>query len=146
MFTFGIGDGVSTSLIKQVANATNGKAIFIKDKDNMQAKVWFLVHLALKVMWSFFIPWNPSSVHRLSTVFILIFSSETIGPIWTKHWWNGPWIVPFQSCISGKDKLPILKIEKRRFLKDIFSSKTAEQINPKLSGRVLRWSQPNLVC
>ncbi|XP_052099163.1 von Willebrand factor A domain-containing protein 5A-like isoform X2 [Mytilus californianus] len=39
VFTFGIGDGASTSLIKNVAKASNGKAIFIKDKDNMQAKV-----------------------------------------------------------------------------------------------------------
>ncbi|CAC5412219.1 unnamed protein product [Mytilus coruscus] len=39
VFTFGIGDGASTSLIKNVAKASNGKAIFIKDKDNMQEKV-----------------------------------------------------------------------------------------------------------
>ncbi|XP_071167544.1 von Willebrand factor A domain-containing protein 5A-like isoform X2 [Mytilus edulis] len=39
VFTFGIGDGASTSLIKNVAKASNGKAIFIKDNDNMQAKV-----------------------------------------------------------------------------------------------------------
>ncbi|XP_063435542.1 von Willebrand factor A domain-containing protein 5A-like [Mytilus trossulus] len=39
VFTFGIGDGASTRLIKNVAKASNGKAIFIKDKDNMQAKV-----------------------------------------------------------------------------------------------------------
>ncbi|CAG2188436.1 unnamed protein product [Mytilus edulis] len=39
VFTFGIGDGASTSLIKNVAKASNGKAVFIKDNDNMQAKV-----------------------------------------------------------------------------------------------------------
>ncbi|CAC5422000.1 unnamed protein product [Mytilus coruscus] len=39
VFTFGIGEGVSTSLIKGVANASNGKATFIRDKDNMHAKV-----------------------------------------------------------------------------------------------------------
>ncbi|CAG2243183.1 unnamed protein product [Mytilus edulis] len=39
VFTFGIGDGASTSLIKNIAKASYGKAIFIKDKDNMQAKV-----------------------------------------------------------------------------------------------------------
>ncbi|XP_071167550.1 von Willebrand factor A domain-containing protein 5A-like [Mytilus edulis] len=39
VFTFGIGDGASTSLIKNVAKASNGKAIFIKDTDNMQEKV-----------------------------------------------------------------------------------------------------------
>ncbi|XP_071169761.1 von Willebrand factor A domain-containing protein 5A-like [Mytilus edulis] len=39
VFTFGIGDGVSTSLIKNVAKASSGKAVFIKDQDNMKAKV-----------------------------------------------------------------------------------------------------------
>ncbi|XP_052101766.1 von Willebrand factor A domain-containing protein 5A-like [Mytilus californianus] len=39
VFTFGIGEGVSTSLIKGMANASNGKATFIRDKDNMHAKV-----------------------------------------------------------------------------------------------------------
>ncbi|XP_063434587.1 von Willebrand factor A domain-containing protein 5A-like isoform X2 [Mytilus trossulus] len=39
VFTFGIGDGVSTSLIKNVAKASRGKAVFIKDNDNMKAKV-----------------------------------------------------------------------------------------------------------
>ena len=40
-----------------------------------------------------------SSVVRPSTFHILIFSSETTGPIATKLWWNGPWVVPFQSCV-----------------------------------------------
>ena len=41
-----------------------------------------------------------SSVIRLSLAFcILINSSETTGPIWTKLWWNGPWVVPFQNCV-----------------------------------------------
>ncbi|CAC5363311.1 unnamed protein product [Mytilus coruscus] len=39
VFTFGIGEGVSTSLIKNVAKASRGKAVFIKDNDNMKAKV-----------------------------------------------------------------------------------------------------------
>jgi hypothetical protein len=34
----------------------------------------------------------PSAFH------ILIFSSETTGPIATKLWWNGPWVAPFQMC------------------------------------------------
>ena len=39
---------------------------------------------------------RPSSV-RPSTFHILIFSSETTGPIATKLWWNGPWMAPFHS-------------------------------------------------
>ena len=37
-----------------------------------------------------------SSVVRPSTFHILIFSSETTGPIATKLWWNGPWKFFFQ--------------------------------------------------
>jgi hypothetical protein len=50
---------------------------------------------------------------------ILIFSSETTGtgPIATKLWWNGPWIVPFQNCVRWSwrpTKMAAkLKIEKR---------------------------------
>ena len=40
-----------------------------------------------------------SSVVRLSTFHILIFSSETTGPIATKLWWNGPWMASFQNCV-----------------------------------------------
>jgi hypothetical protein len=35
-------------------------------------------------------------VVRPSTFHILIFSSETTGPIAAKLWWNGPWMAPFQ--------------------------------------------------
>jgi hypothetical protein len=41
-----------------------------------------------------------SSVIRPSTFHILIFSSETTGPIATKLWWNGPWVAPFQTCVQ----------------------------------------------
>jgi hypothetical protein len=34
---------------------------------------------------------------RPLTFHILINSSETTGPIWTKLWWNGPWMAPFQA-------------------------------------------------
>jgi hypothetical protein len=52
-----------------------------------------------------------------STFHILIFSSETTGPIATKLWWNGPWMAPFQKCVWWS-RLPTkmaakLKIEKR---------------------------------
>jgi hypothetical protein len=56
-------------------------------------------------------------VCRPSTFHILIFSSETTGPIVTKLWWNGPWMAPFQNCVRWS-RLPTkmvtnLKIEKR---------------------------------
>ena len=40
-----------------------------------------------------------SFVVHLSTFHILIFSSETTGPIATKLWWNGPWMASFQNCV-----------------------------------------------
>jgi hypothetical protein len=40
-----------------------------------------------------------SSVVRPSTFHILIFSSETTGPIATKLWWNDSWMTPFQNCV-----------------------------------------------
>ena len=65
---------------------------------------------------------SPLSVRRLSSVrpltfHILINSSETTGPIWTKLWWNGPWMAPFQNCVR-RSRLPTkmaakLNIEKR---------------------------------
>ena len=55
-----------------------------------------------------------SSVVRLSTFHILIFSSETTRPIATKLWWNGPWMAPFQNCVRHPTKMAAkLKIEKR---------------------------------
>ena len=58
-----------------------------------------------------------SVVHRPLTFHILINSSEATGPIWTKLWWNGPWMAPFQNCVRWS-RLPTkmaakLKIEKR---------------------------------
>jgi hypothetical protein len=41
----------------------------------------------------------PSLFIRPSTFHILIFSSETTGPIATKLWWNSPWMAPFQICV-----------------------------------------------
>ena len=57
------------------------------------------------------------SVIRPSTFHILIFSSETTGPIATKLLWNDPWKAPFQNCVRWS-RLPTkmdakLKIEKR---------------------------------
>ena len=54
------------------------------------------------------------SVVRPSTFHILIFSSETTGPIATKLWWNGPWMAPFQNCVRLPTKMATkLKIEKK---------------------------------
>jgi hypothetical protein len=57
-----------------------------------------------------------ASVVRPLTFHILINSSEATGPIWTKLWWNGPWMAPFQNCVRWS-RLPTkmaakLKIEK----------------------------------
>jgi hypothetical protein len=59
----------------------------------------------------------PSLFVRPSTFHILIFSSETTGPIATKLWWNGAWMAPLQNCVRWF-RLPTkmaakLKIEKR---------------------------------
>ena len=68
--------------------------------------VFFLARLLL----------SPLSVRPL-TFHILINSSEATWPIWTKLWWNGPWMAPFQKCVWWS-RLPTkmatkLKIEKR---------------------------------
>jgi hypothetical protein len=80
----------------------------------------------------------PSLFVRPSTFHILIFSSETTGPIATKLWWNVPWVTPFQICVWWS-RFPTkmatwLKIEKRGGwnLKKIFSSETTEPISTKL--------------
>ena len=75
----------------------------------------FLAHLT-RVRWAIVTTERPSSVRPL-TFHILINSSETTGPIWTKLWWNGPWMASFQKCVRWS-WLPIkmaakLKIEKR---------------------------------
>ena len=75
----------------------------------------FLAHLALgQVSYCYHF---SSIVCRPSTFHILIFSSETTGPIATKLWWNGPWMAPFQNYVRWS-RLPTkmatkLKIEKR---------------------------------
>ncbi|XP_061170035.1 von Willebrand factor A domain-containing protein 5A-like [Saccostrea echinata] len=39
IFTFGIGDGCSTELIKEVAKASRGKATFVKDNERLASKI-----------------------------------------------------------------------------------------------------------
>jgi hypothetical protein len=78
-----------------------------------------LAHLTLRpceLLPSLFVRRASSVVHP-STFHILIFSSETTGPIATKLWWNGPWMAPFQKSVRWS-RLPTkmaakLKIEKR---------------------------------
>ena len=59
---------------------------------NKSTGIDFLAHLAFRpgeLLSSLFVR-RLSSVVRPSTLHILIFSSETTGPIATKLWWNGP--------------------------------------------------------
>jgi hypothetical protein len=77
----------------------------------------FLAHLTQRVRWAIVTTERPSSVVRPLTFHILINSSETTGPIWTKLWWNDHWMAPFQNCVRWS-RLPTkmaakLKIEKR---------------------------------
>ena len=101
---------------------------------------------------------RPSSVDRRlsfvvrpSAVHILIFSSETTGPIATKLWWNGPWVAPFQSCVRCS-RLPTkmiakLKIEKRRdeIKKKSSPLKLLSQSQPSIAEMILGWS-PSKLC
>ena len=97
--------------------------------DSWQAKKMYLWKQLLKLLFSSPDPkghvsychhWS-SVVRRPSvrplTFHILINSSESTGPIWTKLWWNGPWMAPFQICVRWS-RFPTkmaakLKIEKR---------------------------------
>ena len=77
----------------------------------------FLAHLTQRVRWAIVTTECPSFVVRPLTFHILINSSEVTGPIWTKLWWNGPWMAPFQKCVWWS-RLPTnmaakQKIEKR---------------------------------
>ena len=42
IFTFGIGHGCSTELVRDIAKASNGKPTFVKDNDRLQSKVVYL--------------------------------------------------------------------------------------------------------
>ena len=91
-------------------------------EDEMKMEYWIFVGFLAHLTWSGELL-SPLSIRRLSSVVrpltfhILINSSEATGPIWTKLWWNGPWMAPFQICVRWS-RLPTkmaakLKIEKR---------------------------------
>jgi hypothetical protein len=88
----------------------------------------------------------PSLFVRPSTFHILIFYSETTGPIATKLWWNGPWVAPpWKLCpviLTSKQDGRQTKNRKKGYeiLKKIFSSETTESISTKLC-----WNDPWVV-
>ena len=50
MFTFGIGSGVSTELVKGIARAGNGRAEFVYEGERMQPKVHIVnIHTCLYI-------------------------------------------------------------------------------------------------
>ncbi|XP_069106657.1 von Willebrand factor A domain-containing protein 5A-like isoform X2 [Argopecten irradians] len=48
IFTFGIGEGASTSLVRNVAKVTNGLATFVTDKEKLQNKVMTVLNHAMQ--------------------------------------------------------------------------------------------------
>ena len=57
-----------------------------------------------------------ASIVRPLTFHILINSSEATGPIWTKLWWNGHWMAPFQRCVRWS-RLPTKMAAKQKIEK-----------------------------
>ena len=49
-FTFGIGSGASSALVRGIARASNGSAEFIADSEQMQSKVCSLYKFKIHVM------------------------------------------------------------------------------------------------
>lgn len=47
VFTFGIGDGCSSELVRDVARVSNGKATFVKDNDRLQSKVMSVLRCSM---------------------------------------------------------------------------------------------------
>ena len=109
--------------------------------------ILFLAHLAFRPC-----ELLPSLFVRPSTFHILIFSSETSGPIATKLWWNGPWGAPLENCVRWS-RFPTkmfakLKIEKggMKFKKNLLLWNYWVNLNQTL----LKWSLggplPKLLC
>ena len=106
----------------------------------------------LKVRWAIAITFRPSSsVVRPSTFHILIFCSETTGPIAAKRWWNGPCVVPFPNCVRWY-QLPTkmaakLKIEKsgEEIKNNSSPLKLLSQSQPNFAEMILVWSPSKVV-
>ena len=118
----------------------------------LKGHVSFCHHLASVVCPSVVVRRRPSSVvRRPSTIDILIFSSETTGPIWTKLWWDGPWMVPFQNCIRHPDRQSkMAAVTKNRTkggwcIKKSSPHKRHGQLNPNFAKMVLGWSSFRIV-
>ena len=90
-------------------------------------------------MWAKLLPW---SVRRPLAFCILIFSSETTGPIWTKLWLNNPWVVSFQNYVQQpQPPTKMATIAKNRtFGKKSSPLKLLCQLGPNYGGIVFRWS------
>ena len=92
-----------------------------------------------------------SFVVHPSTFHILIFSSETTGPIATKLWWNDPWMAPFQKCVRWF-RLPTkmatkLEIEKRgdEIWKKSSPLKLLSQSQQNFAEMILGWSPSKIM-
>ena len=91
-------------------------------------------------------------VVRPLTFHILINFSNATGPIWTKLWWNGPLMVPFQNCVGWpRPPTKMAAVTKNRK----FSKKSNKNLLLKnylaiwdqtsVSRMVLRWSPFRIV-
>jgi hypothetical protein len=85
------------------------------------------------------------AVVRSSTFHILIFTSETTGPIATKLWWNGPWMTPFQKSVRSyvKSRSAVAAISvgclkgQTQYWKGI--TQALGQLQPNFAEMVLGW-------
>ena len=81
---------------------------------------------------------------------ILILSSETIGPIATKLWWNGPWMAPLPKLCSviptsNQDGRQAKNRKKgMKFKKKSSPLKLLSQSQPNFTEMILGWSLPKL--
>ena len=114
-------------------------------------EVNLITHLGVIALFSLLAHLASHGVCRPLTFHILIFSSETTGPIATKLWWNGPWMAPFQNCVRWS-RLPTkmatkLKIEKRgdEIVKKSSSLKLLSQFQPNFAEMILGWSPSKIV-
>ena len=65
MFTFGIGSGVSTELVKGIARAGNGRAEFVYEGERMQPKV----HCCMSYLHTY--TYNATKVPDVELLYVL---------------------------------------------------------------------------